>query len=80
MCVFLFVLIAGPSKYPACVGRVMPSLDTSRRVRWIEVISGHVHFARGAVKMQSTLLVNGANCGSGKEERLLANGPLVIDL
>ncbi|CAK9114709.1 unnamed protein product [Durusdinium trenchii] len=76
------VLIAhNPAKGCADGGKGCPALlDAVVKLQPELVISGHVHFARGAVKMQSTLLVNGANCGSGKEERLLANGPLVIDL
>lgn len=44
------------------------------------VISGHIHFARGAARMGRSLLVNAANCGSGKQERSLVNKPLVIDI
>jgi hypothetical protein len=29
---------------------------------------------------RETVLVNAANCGSGKDERKLKHGPLVIDL
>ena len=44
------------------------------------VVSGHIHFARGAVRMGRSFLVNAANCGSGKQERSLVNKPLVIDI
>ena len=80
------VLIAhNPAKGCADGGKGCPALlHAVKKLQPSLVISGHVHFARGAAMMKSskgaTLLVNGANCGSGKEERSLAKGPLVIDI
>jgi len=67
-------------------------LAAVRRVRPALVVSGHVHFARGAAFLEhepspghagepsSTVLLNCANCGSGDRERLLAHEPVVVDI
>eukprot|EP00450_Noctiluca_scintillans_P016776 CAMPEP_0194513232 /NCGR_PEP_ID=MMETSP0253-20130528/45442_1 /TAXON_ID=2966 /ORGANISM="Noctiluca scintillans" /LENGTH=252 /DNA_ID=CAMNT_0039356769 /DNA_START=10 /DNA_END=768 /DNA_ORIENTATION=- len=60
-------------------------LSTVRRVRPQVLVSGHVHFGHGVVTLQhddsaSTLMVNAANCGSGKDERCLVHPAVVVDI
>lgn len=81
------ILIAhGPAKGCADGTKGCPALLKAVECRHLQlVVSGHVHFARGAALMRQpdgheTVLVNAANCGSGKDERKLTRGPLVIDL
>lgn len=83
------VLIAhGPARGCADGGKGCGSLlEAVRRVRPALVLSGHIHFARGAAELRhaprgsgSTVLVNAANCGSGKQERRLVHGPVVIEI
>lgn len=88
------VLIAhNPAEGCADGGKGCSSLLAAvRRVRPALVVSGHVHFARGAAILEhesipglpdgarSTLLLNCANCGSGDRERLLVHQPVVIDI
>mmetsp|Transcript_62533 Transcript_62533/g.102427 ORF Transcript_62533/g.102427 Transcript_62533/m.102427 type:complete len:264 (+) Transcript_62533:50-841(+) len=81
------ILIAhGPAKGCADGTKGCPALLKAVEGRHLQlVVSGHVHFARGAALMRQpdgheTVLVNAANCGSGKDERKLTRGPLVIDL
>mmetsp|Transcript_24237 Transcript_24237/g.45794 ORF Transcript_24237/g.45794 Transcript_24237/m.45794 type:complete len:271 (-) Transcript_24237:18-830(-) len=81
------VLIAhGPAK--GCADGEKGCSALFQAVRTIQpklVISGHIHFARGAALLRhavdgaSTILVNAANCGSGKKERTLVHRPVVID-
>eukprot|EP00437_Effrenium_voratum_P016514 CAMPEP_0181454900 /NCGR_PEP_ID=MMETSP1110-20121109/30478_1 /TAXON_ID=174948 /ORGANISM="Symbiodinium sp., Strain CCMP421" /LENGTH=261 /DNA_ID=CAMNT_0023579263 /DNA_START=47 /DNA_END=834 /DNA_ORIENTATION=- len=78
------VIAHGPAKGCADGGRGCPALlKAVQNLQPELVISGHVHFARGAAllsgKSRSTVLVNAANCGSGKAERVLVSGPVVID-
>ncbi|CAE8639441.1 unnamed protein product [Polarella glacialis] len=83
------VLIAhGPALGCADGGRGCPSLlEAVQRIKPELVVSGHVHFARGAASLQlargghgPTILLNAANCGSGKLERALAGGPIIVDI
>ncbi|CAJ1349741.1 unnamed protein product [Effrenium voratum] len=79
------VIAHGPAKGCADGGRGCPALlKAVQNLQPELVISGHVHFARGAAllsgKSRSTVLVNAANCGSGKAERVLVSGPVVIDI
>jgi len=80
------ILIAhGPAKNCADGNKGCPALlKAVQRCQPEVVISGHVHFARGACQLRHngghTLLVNAANCGSGKQERKLVNRPVVIYL
>jgi len=79
------VLIAhGPAKGCADGGKGCPSLlEAVKRSQPELVISGHVHFARGAAVLsqpEPCLFANVANCGSGKQDRVLVHGPVVLDL
>lgn len=66
-------------------------LNCVKRIRPALVISGHIHFARGAAVIKhfhwkwwksapSTVLINAANCGSGAEERELKHQAIVVDI
>lgn len=59
-------------------------LAAVRRVKPLLVVSGHVHFAHGGAELQHgagrTVLINAANCGSGKNERSIAHTPIVVDI
>lgn len=60
-------------------------LETIRRLKPTLVVSGHLHAGHGVARLQHspqhcTVCVNAANCGSGKEERKLVHGPIVIDI
>eukprot|EP00930_Biecheleria_cincta_P002236 TRINITY_DN103262_c0_g1_i1.p1 TRINITY_DN103262_c0_g1~~TRINITY_DN103262_c0_g1_i1.p1 ORF type:complete len:232 (+),score=38.44 TRINITY_DN103262_c0_g1_i1:102-797(+) len=63
-------------------------LHAVQRVRPVLVVSGHVHFGHGVVAMKQsspegvmqTVLVNAANCGSGKDERQISHPPVVVDI
>lgn len=82
------VLLAhGPAKGCADGDKGCPAL--LKAVSTIQpklVVSGHIHFARGAVMLRhsskavSTTLINAANCGSGRQERTLVHGPVVVDV
>jgi len=81
------VLIAhGPAKGCVDGGKGCDSLlEAVRRVQPAVVISGHVHFARGASELrhqngERTVLLNAANCGSGNKDRSYAQKPIVIDI
>lgn len=88
------VLIAhNPAEGCADGGKGCTSLLAAvRRVQPALVVSGHVHFARGAAILEhkslpgesgnerSTLLLNCANCGSGDQERQLVHQPVIVDI
>lgn len=71
----------GASKPGGC-----PALrETIRKVCPTLVISGHLHYGYGVVSAKllgkaETIFVNAANCGSGKEERLIKHDPVVLDI
>lgn len=81
------VLIAhGPAKGFADGEKGCEALrNTVERIRPTLVVSGHIHFAYGVACLNycgdvSTLFVNAANCGGGKEERQIVHPPVVVDI
>lgn len=66
-------------------------LGTVQRIKPKLVISGHVHFGHGVAVLRHdrsssngdgncTVLVNCANCGSGKDERKIVHPAVVVDI
>lgn len=81
------VLVAhGPAQGCADGGKGCSALlEAIQRIQPRLVVSGHIHFARGVTKLchdsgRSTILINAANCGSGKFERSLVHAPIVVDI
>lgn len=82
------ILAHGPALGCADGGQGCEALLAAvRRVRPALVVSGHIHRARGASELLheggqagKTVLLNAANCGSGKEERRIVHSPIVVDI